>query len=70
MEQERKSPKDDSSDLEARARITFAATSEETEELEVGFKENEDIHEYLDKAIKEANKKKRYPSRIHKKVET
>jgi hypothetical protein len=62
--QERKSSKDDSLDLEARARITFAATADEHQESEVSSKDdeeglsNEGLHDYLDKAINEVNKKK------------
>ena len=44
MEQpkKRKSPRDDSLDLEARARVTFAATADETEESEVGSRNEEE----------------------------
>jgi uncharacterized protein YqeY len=62
--EKRKSSKDDSLDLEARARITFAATTEETEESEVGSEyydedlNNKDLHKYLDEVINEVNKQK------------
>ena len=58
MEQpeKRKSPKDDSLDLEARARFTFAATQEDTEESEDSSRNhltNEGLKEYLDEVMNE-----------------
>jgi hypothetical protein len=73
--EKRKSSRDDSLDLEARARVTFAATADEPQESEGSFKDdeglsNEGLHKYLDKAINEANKKKSNPSHIHKEDKT
>jgi hypothetical protein len=70
--EKRKSSKEDSLDLEARARVTFAATADETDESGVGSKydeeslSNEDLHEYLDEVINEVSKKKSYSSQIRK----
>lgn len=66
MEQpeKRKSPKDDSLDLEARARVTFAATAEDTEESEDSSKNeeenlsNEGLQKYLDEVMNEVKKAK------------
>jgi hypothetical protein len=69
----RKSSKDDSLDLEARARVTFAATADDPQESEVYDHEgmsNECLHEYLDKVINEANKNKSNPSQIHREDKT
>jgi hypothetical protein len=71
--QKRKSSKNDSLDLEARARVTFAATADEPQESEASDQEDmssEGLHEYLDKVINEANKSKSNSSQIHKEDKT
>lgn len=75
MEQpeKRKSPKDDSLDLEARARITFVATAEYTEESEDSSRNdlsNEGLKEYLDEVTNEVKNYKSGPSHINKEDET
>ena len=75
MEQpeKRKSPKDDSLDLEARARITFVATAEDTEESEDSSRNdlsNEDLQEYLAEVMNEVKDSKNEPSHINKEDET
>ena len=67
-----KSSKDDSTDLESRARVTFAATADDPQESEANDQEDmssEGLHEYLD-IINEANKNKSNPSQIHKEDKT
>lgn len=71
--QKRKSSKDDSLDLEARARVTFAATADDPQDSEANDQEgmsSEGLHEYLDKVISEANKNKSSPSQIDKEDRT
>jgi hypothetical protein len=67
--QKRKSSKNDSLDLEARARVTFAATADDPQESEANDQEgmsSEGLHDYLDKVINEVNKSKSNSSQIHK----
>ena len=78
MEQpeKRKSPNDDSLDLEAKVRVTFAATADENEESEVGSRKeeenlsNEGLQKYLDEVLNEVRKDKNNPSHINKEDET
>ena len=75
MEQpeKRKPPKDDSLDLDARARVTFVATAEDTEESEDSSRNdmsNEDLKEYLDEVMNEVKNYKNGPSHINKEDET
>jgi hypothetical protein len=68
----RKSSKDDPLDLEARARVTFAATADDPQESEANDQEDmssEGLHEY-NKVINEANKSKSNSSQIHKEDKT
>lgn len=68
--QKRKSSKNDSLDLEARARVTFAATADDPQESsDQEDMSSEGLHEYLDKVINEANKSKSN-SQIHKEDKT
>jgi hypothetical protein len=75
MEQpeKRKSPKDDSLDLDSRARITFVATAEDTEESEDSSRNNlsnEGLKKYLAEVMNEIKKYKNDPSHINKEDET
>jgi hypothetical protein len=71
--EKRKPPKDDSLDLDARARVTFVATAEDTEESEDSSRNdlsNEGLKEYLDEVMNEVTKYKNEPSHINKEDET
>jgi hypothetical protein len=59
--------------LDARARVTFVATAEDTEESEDSSRNdlsNEGLKEYLDEVMNEVKKYKNDPSHINKEDET